>query len=62
MKASRPKAGGPVAIERSIKKHIALAENYVAEGFDSVTASKKAFVDIMDEKDRAAREKLGRAK
>jgi hypothetical protein len=39
-----------------------MAKKYVAEGFDSETASKKAFVDIMDEKDKAAREKLGRAK
>ncbi len=47
MKASRPIAGGPVAIERSIKKHIALTGKYVAEGLDYEAASKKAYNEIV---------------
>tara|TARA_R110002020_G_scaffold221184_1_gene429223 strand:- start:104 stop:283 length:180 start_codon:yes stop_codon:yes gene_type:complete len=47
MKASRPRAGGPVAIERSIKKHIALTAKYVAEGLTYEAASKKAYNEIV---------------
>tara|TARA_R110001583_G_scaffold173343_2_gene327378 strand:+ start:203 stop:376 length:174 start_codon:yes stop_codon:yes gene_type:complete len=50
MKASRPKAGGSKAIERSIERHIALTEKYVAQGFEYNVACKKAFGDIMDER------------
>jgi len=50
MKASRPRAGGSKAVERSIKRHIALTEKYVAQGFEYNIASKKAFGDIMHER------------
>jgi|2_EtaG_2_1085320.scaffolds.fasta_scaffold39211_2 hypothetical protein len=50
MKASRPRAGGSKAVERSIKRHIALTEKYVAQGFEYNIASKKAFDDIMHER------------
>ena len=49
MKASRPRAGGPIAIERSIKKHIALTEKFVAEGLPYEAASKKAYNEIVSE-------------
>jgi hypothetical protein len=56
MRASRPRAGGAVAIERSVKKHIALILKYVAEGLDYDAASKRAYDELVaKEKSRIRR-------
>jgi nicotinamide mononucleotide adenylyltransferase len=46
---SRPRAGGPKSIEKSIKKHIELTNKYIKQGMSKDEASKKAFKDIVKE-------------
>ena len=49
IKSSRPRAGGPKSIEKSIKKHIELTKKYMKQGMSKEEASKKAFKDIVKE-------------
>ena len=46
---SRPRAGGPISIERNIKKHIELTNKYIKQGMSKDAASKKAYKEIVKE-------------
>ena len=46
---SRPRAGGPKSIEKSIKKHIELTNKYIKQGMSKDAASKKAYKEIVKE-------------
>ena len=39
---SRPRAGGPISIQRNIKKHIELMNKYIKQGMSKDEASKNA--------------------